>query len=62
MKTVMRFGTDKFPGTALRVFEGVENRRVWEAMLFPVHPRHNEVRDAHGIDVMFTVLTSAIGG
>lgn len=56
MKTAIRFGTDKYRGTALRVFEGVENRRAWEAFLFCVHPRHHGARDVYGIDVAFTVL------
>lgn len=62
MKTATRFGTDKFLGTALRSFDGVENRRAWEAMLFPVHPQHNEMRSTHGVDVMFTVLLPTGGG
>jgi hypothetical protein len=56
-----RFGTDKHTGTALRAFEGVENRRAWEAFLFCVHPRHHGARDAHGVDVAFTVLLPSVG-
>ena len=55
MKTAIRFDTDKYPGTALRVFEGVENRRAWEAFLFCVHPHHHGARDVHRVEVAFTV-------
>jgi len=35
---------------------GFENRRAWEALRFPVHPKHDDARSAHDVDVLFTVI------
>lgn len=56
MKTATRFGTDKCIDTALRVFEGFENRRAWEALLFPIHPRLHYMRCVHEVETAFTVI------
>lgn len=58
MKTATRFGTDKCLDTALRMFEGVENRRAWEAILFWYHPTHFIARERHGVETAFTVFVS----
>jgi hypothetical protein len=60
MKTFRRFGTDKDLGTALRAFEGFENRRAWEAFLFCIHPKHYLARVAHEVDTAFTVILPRI--
>ncbi len=60
MKTATRFGTDKSDaGIALRSFEGFENRRAWEALLFCYHPKHQGSRDRLGVDTLFTVILPA---
>lgn len=50
------FGTDKYLGTALCCFEGVTNRRAWDAFCFAIHPKHDGNRDRAGIDVQFTAF------
>lgn len=57
MKTATRFGVEKSDsGIALTCYEGFENRRAWEAFRFPVHPKHDDARWAHDVDVQFTVV------
>jgi hypothetical protein len=50
MKTFQPLGPEKHLGTALRIFEGVGNRRTWEALCFPVHPRLYEGRERINLD------------
>lgn len=56
MTTYKPFGTEKFLGTALRSYDGIENRRSWEAMRFPIHPAHDSARDSVNLDRGFTVI------
>ncbi len=61
MKTATRFGVEKSDsGIALTCYEGFENRRAWEALRFPIHPKHNDARDAHGVDVGFIVILPGV--
>ena len=50
------FGKDKHLGTALRCFEGIANRRAWDAFCFCIHPKHDGNRDRMGVDVQFTAF------
>lgn len=50
-----RFGTEKDESIALRCYAGMENRRAWDALSFPVHPCHDHDRDRVQATLWFAV-------
>ena len=53
---MQKFGTEKYLGTALKIFEGIVNRRAWEAFCFPIHPKHQSNRDYMMVDKGLSVF------
>lgn len=58
---LLRFGTEKNEDTALKCYEGMANRRAWDAFAFPIHPAHDSDRMRVNLDRVFTVIV-LVGG